>query len=281
MNTQVYILRCLSNLHAGAGDSNMGVIDKEVQRDPVDKYPTIHSSSLKGALREYFENHVKASKTNITQIFGSEAGDETNKSSGKLFFGRGMLLSLPVRSDKFPYFNVTTPDILKAFVEQMKLNGVKGQENLIANIGKLTAISDEELKDGPLVFRGEHDQSVLEEENYTAKTYVFPEPIADQKAWRESLETILGGPFALMAHSQFCNLAKDLPVIARNHLEDGQSKNLWYEEIVPREARFATFIQGEELHLKMFSDHTNGKIIQVGANATVGYGQTLFTLLNA
>ena len=53
--TDLYVLRCITNLHAGSGDSNYGIVDKEVQRDPVDTFPIVHSTSLKGAFREQFD----------------------------------------------------------------------------------------------------------------------------------------------------------------------------------------------------------------------------------
>jgi CRISPR-associated protein Cmr4 len=50
-----YLIECLSNLHVGSGDANYDVIDKKVQRDPVTNLPCIHSSGIKGAFREYFD----------------------------------------------------------------------------------------------------------------------------------------------------------------------------------------------------------------------------------
>ena len=52
-------LECITNMHVGNGDVNYNIIDNEVERDPVNHYPTIHSSGVKGALREYFEKKVE------------------------------------------------------------------------------------------------------------------------------------------------------------------------------------------------------------------------------
>lgn len=65
----------------------------------------------------------------------------------------------------------------------------------------------------------------------------------------------------------------NLPIIARNTLENGESKNLWYEQVLPAETVFYTIIQEEENDLK---DALNGKIVQIGANATIGYGYCEF-----
>ena len=80
-----------------------------------------------------------------------------------------------------------------------------------------------------------------------------------------------------MTPGLFKKLTDDLPVIARNYLDDGRSKNLWYEEYVPREAVFGCIVQGPEPELEAFNDKINEKVIQLGGNATVGYGYCLFT----
>ena len=63
---RLYIIENKTSLHVGSGDANFGIVDKEIQRDAITKYPTIHSSSLKGALREYMthklQNPVKRDK---------------------------------------------------------------------------------------------------------------------------------------------------------------------------------------------------------------------------
>jgi hypothetical protein len=66
-----------------------------------------------------------------------------------------------------------------------------------------------------------------------------------------------------------------LPVIARNHLENGQSTNLWYEQVLPRQTRFAfTVLSPDALTLATdFDDRLTGQgLVQIGANASVGYG---------
>ena len=68
--TAAYILTALSNMHVGSGDANYGIVDKEVQRDVTDQLPTIHSSGMKGAVRELFEEKLKVPAADIAYIFG-------------------------------------------------------------------------------------------------------------------------------------------------------------------------------------------------------------------
>ena len=69
----------------------------------------------------------------------------------------------------------------------------------------------------------------------------------------------------------------NLPIIARNVLDNGESKNLWYEQVLPAETVFYTIIQenGNEL-----ANALNGQIVQIGANATIGYGYCKFELIS-
>ena len=70
----------------------------------------------------------------------------------------------------------------------------------------------------------------------------------------------------------------NLPIIARNKLENGLSDNLWYEQVLPAETVFYTIIQeGDDENLKSY---LNNKIVQIGANATIGYGYCNFRFID-
>ena len=69
----------------------------------------------------------------------------------------------------------------------------------------------------------------------------------------------------------------NLPIIARNVLENGESKNLWYEQVLPAETVLYTIIREKGDILK---NALNGKIVQIGANATIGYGYCKFDCIN-
>ncbi|MDO4691929.1 MAG: RAMP superfamily CRISPR-associated protein [Porphyromonadaceae bacterium] len=69
---------------------------------------------------------------------------------------------------------------------------------------------------------------------------------------------------------------ESLPIIARNCLDNGESKNLWYEEVVPAASCFVFFVtypEGDEAtKYKEFCEALHGKIVQIGANGSIGYG---------
>lgn len=80
----------------------------------------------------------------------------------------------------------------------------------------------------------------------------------------------------------FKDVASNLPVIARNQLNNGISQNLWYERVVPHKSVFITAIiypDGDK-NFEEFNTLITGKLVQIGGNATVGYGLCQFTKLN-
>jgi CRISPR-associated protein Cmr4 len=289
-----YLIHCVTPLHVGSGDSNYGIIDNLVQRDPLTNRPIIHSSSLKGALREYFEIYqASEDDARVKVIFGSAAGETERQQEGLFDFHQGYLLSLPVRSSKYLYANVTTPGILKDFKAQLELYSYQEQSELTAlseqlaeffnEFGSVTEItgSDPDMK-----------EAILEEYDFT---------VTQSKGITQFVKSIFGENLVVMPDEHFSTILNALPVIARNKLENGKSINLFYEEVVPRESRFFTIITAADRKEKPAKEEAERKnqaerqrittdakqhfdlamnakqLIQLGANASVGYGKTLFS----
>jgi CRISPR-associated protein Cmr4 len=108
-------------LHAGSGD-DLGVVDLPIQRERHTNFPKIEASSLKGALREAFEQHKlleEFPETNdiiesqvIDALFGpEEAGNDGH--AGALAITDARLLLFPVKSMKGVFAWITCPRILK------------------------------------------------------------------------------------------------------------------------------------------------------------------------
>ncbi len=256
MNINYYLITTLTNLHAGSGDAQYGVIDNQVQKDVTTGLPTIHSSSLKGALRKYCENQDNVSTEDISNIFGADA-DENKKTSkaGKCKFLTADLLSRPVRSDKVPYFNATSPDILLRLKAKCDDFGIQVLEEI-----KNWPSEPKEIE--PLVFEEKYARAIAEETDWVASF--------DSQFSVSAFTKICGDRLMMMQSQTFQEL--ELPVIARNHLENGISKNLWYEEVMPADARFGFFIIGPEAEMNVLDQLINNKIVQIGANASIGYG---------
>ncbi|MDY0403679.1 type III-B CRISPR module RAMP protein Cmr4 [Sulfurovum sp.] len=266
---RLYIIENKTSLHAGSGDTNLGVIDNKIQRDSITDYPMIHSSSLKGALKEYctYKHDINEGENFISYIFGDE------DHAGKMRFIDAHLLSVPMRSDLNPYYHCVSPKSIGQLLDFADTFGIalKNKEAFV----KFANYTGSEI----MVGKG---TPVIEDEKAIESTqYDFA-----------ALEEILGSPLALVPNTIYEELLKDLPVIARNQLENGESKNLFYEEVLPRKSKLFTVIsepqylnKQDETRLQnafdRFSDYLTGHdTIHIGANASIGYGICTFKELS-
>jgi len=260
MKNDLYLLKTASNLHVGSGDINFSIIDNQVQRDPVTELPAIYSSSLKGAFREASKN------SQYTEyIFGPDNSSNNNHTTGAFHFFEASILAMPVRSNKRAYFLTTTPELINNFLQNINDFNIQINEdikNSLENLSKLEVAEGE-----PLIFE-DIQGAILED---------FEAKYKNQDVAK--IEEFLGEKIALMNHNDFKSIS--LPVLARNHLENGESKNLWYEEIVPKKSIFY-FVIAKPTNLdeadkreklddfeKRFD---NQSTIQIGANKSIGYG---------
>lgn len=124
-------------LHAGSGDDNLGIVDLPIQRERHTSFPKIEASSLKGALRQSFEQNDTPISINGTQVaingtnpnskkapidltFGPEdAGDQAY--AGALALSDARLLLFPVKSMKGVFAWITCPRVLKQLVRDFSL----------------------------------------------------------------------------------------------------------------------------------------------------------------
>lgn len=258
MNYDAYVITCLTNMHAGSGDTTFGVVDKLVQRDPVTTYPTIHSPSLKGALREHFNG---MEETFSTAVFGSKNPSGPQQQGIYRFFP-GNLMALPVRSSTQTFFMATTPSLIGSFLRTLD------QFDIQINAPAFKIIEDLKPEKGTAMIGEAMEETDIED--FKGR----PDPSL------KDLDTFLGSRLAVFHESDFKEISTYLPVIARNNLENGESKNLWYEEIIPHETRFFCIIGKGEEHADVFDAALKADIVQIGANASIGYGYTHIRKLN-
>lgn len=229
-------MECITNLHVGNGDVNYNIIDNEVERDPVTGYPTINSSGIKGAFREFFESRGGDQAT-ITAIFGgNEAGGNKKTIPGTIKFMQADLLAMPARasSGDNPYYMIAPKEGIELLQDKVAMIENRKLECIIDNVGK--------------------------DENKKVETFPL-----NRKT------TIAGKTVYILQDKQFRNIA--LPVMARNKLDNGISSNLWYEEVVSHHSIFTFYvISDEEDRMSQFLNVVNGQIVQFGGNATIGYG---------
>ena len=123
----------------------------------------------------------------------------------------------------------------------------------------------EQKKDGDSPYQLVYSEKIIKDFLAKAEVLGVEKAVVDTSNWEGK-------------DKDFEELCSDdnLPIIARNCLENGESSNLWYEQVLPAQSVLATIIQ------------TNGKddlkelenaIVQIGANATIGYGYCKFIKL--
>ncbi len=259
MDAQVYLINCLTNLHVGSNTEDDDIIDQKVQRDPLNKLPMIQASGLKGAIREYFtfDPSVKAGVNDELRkkLFGSDKGgnDRSSMQRGGLKFFDARLLFYPLRvkEGNQSFYLATSAQLLNEFS----------------------------------AFHSWFTGAVMVEYKSDASTKLGTvETELGTKTIRRFNYSSLSKDIVVLEHDELANkLIEELPVIARNKLENGLSKNLWYEEVVPRESIFYTAVQKtvfkDANNFDFQSDFQRWLInnkIQIGANASVGYGECLF-----
>ncbi|MDQ2178590.1 type III-B CRISPR module RAMP protein Cmr4 [Marinifilum sp. D714] len=259
MNKKRYTIECLTNLHVGSGDINYGTIDRLVQRDAVTDLPTIHASGLKGALKEFFDANNEINNDFFSIVFGSVPNSRKTKSNkqniGSYIFNDSHLLAFPLRANDAPYYMATCPEVFNKFTNAN-----------VPDINKAVLIGGE---------RKNSQIEDLEENDFEEK-----DPFTEETT--KLLKDQLGTKIIVLPFKEFKKYCNNLPAIARNYLENGESKNLWYEEVVPSKSIFWTdIIDGTETNeINKKIEDTFSKIeessVQIGANASIGYGQCKF-----
>lgn len=272
MYSSLYLLKALTNLHPGSEGSNAGIIDNQVQRDAITGIPVIHTSSIKGSLRELFEEVIypteagNAIHQDIIQIFGNTSHEKNQNRIPDYSFFQAEMLSIPVQSNCRPFFNATSPEVLGAFLNQVQLFQSKERyEEYDAILRPL--IDHAPCENEPRYFGPYHEDIRIDDIFFKPRHVPSFNPTDRQKE-------LVGNNIVVMHDTNLKQVCSRLPLIARNKLNNGTSKNLWYEEVVPRETRFWFYVVRKKQNslLQVGLNSKNLNYFQIGGNASVGYG---------
>lgn len=258
-NVTQFMITTLGNLHVGSGEQNFGVVDNLVQKDPITDVPMINSSSLKGAIKDHFVSVLNYDIETLRSktLFGNA------DNAGEVKFLQAELLALPVRSNKQLYFLATTPQILKDYLLSYKTMTKKYIDLEIPKIDKNTIVISTDDTDCFV-----EDYEVSSNDNEKLKSI--------------SKKLFDAHPLALISDDVFKLLS--LPIITRNKIAktEDDDNNLFYEEVIPRRTIFYTYIitpdendiidDKVERVFKTFIEDMKKENIQIGANASIGYG---------
>jgi CRISPR-associated protein Cmr4 len=294
--SEIFYIHAIAPMHVGSGQ-DLGIVDMPIQRESHTNYPKIEGSSLKGSIREAFENEAKKEKDKndideiqIHLVFGY---DETNASeeakqvfkekgqyAGAIGFSDARILLFPVKSVKGTFAWITCPYVLKRFKKDLEICGVNEtfeipNENTITNNSKIKV-------DDNVVILEEYSFEVKEDE----KTTKLAEFLAKETKIDEIKEKLI-----VLEDDVFKDFVTQFTeVITRTKIDNstGTVKDgaLFTEEYLPAESVMYSLVMASDVFAPIDEDKKTLKtvkdvlgffkkcpnVIQIGANATIGKG---------
>ncbi len=287
MQMKIYTILTRSGLHCGIGQG-LSDIDLPTAKESVTGYPFIPGSSLKGVLRNRFDDNSEA----FQAAFGPEPNSASEYASA-LSFSDARLVCLPVRSWFGTFAYMTSPTALNLLRRLLAEHGNSNLPGLPDFASETSTYRAALPKGSKLISQGRLAERVLLEDldllvdnksqeiagswaNLLAELLYSGEPQA-QPLFKERFAIVDDNVMSFLCET-------GLPVAAHNCIDENgivKAGALWYEEFVPPEAVFCGAIyagdgkgthsnrKAEELLKLVCSQpiHT-----QVGGSATTGRG---------
>jgi CRISPR-associated protein Cmr4 len=302
-------LVCETPLHAGSGDS-LGVVDLPIQRERHTSFPKIEASSLKGAIRQAFEDQDPQCaidpieyKKAIALTFGpEEAGNDGFAAALGVTDAR--LLLFPVKSMKGVFAWITCPKVLLQFYKDFSLGGVADLPMVDALKG-VAVPADSSLCIGNSVVLEEYTFNVSNEPDLNNKAKKLAEWLAnnvtDDTFWKKKMSTDI----VVLSNEDFIDFVNlSTEVITRTKISNVtgtvEQGMLFTEEYLPAESVLYSLVfaspifkandeakgvfrsdyqnecfaacSNEEDKVMTFFKKALPKVIQIGGNATLGKG---------
>lgn len=275
----------ISPMHVGTGQAE-GAIDLPVAKEPHTGFPVIPASTLKGVARAAVAAIESLEK--VTRWFGPK-DDQEDLRAGEFVFTEARLVAYPARALNRPYLYVTCRLVLERLSRDLRAAGVTdvvlpalpsgAAEVLVADkaLAKGLALED-------LVYSENVAQSAAVADIGATLARLLP---LDEQDTRDRLAKSL----VVIPDEHFSALVNRLPVRARIRLNEvtktttGEGGNLWYEEQVPSDCLFVSFVASRKKEVSFHVALRQGAevsppvlaICQIGGNETVGQGLCWWT----
>lgn len=291
-------LYAVSPVHMGAG-SAVGVIDNPIQRERHTQHPSFAGSGIKGAVRHSFEQ-FGGEKNFLNRLFGPASGSD-DLHAGAVSFGDAQLVAFPVRSLKQGYVYATCPMALARAQRLMQLMGIQAawQKQAVAD-GECMLLNDGLLSPGNKLHL-----EVFEYERAAASAGLktIAEDLANKSLpqddayafFREKLERDL----VVLSDTDFGYFTQNATLVEPHvRIDDGTGTaaegGLFYTENLPPESLLIApllasqsrsgkqdgDISAEEVMFKM-KTALNGRLVQIGGDATTGRGLVMINMVEA
>jgi CRISPR-associated protein Cmr4 len=294
----VVFMYAVSPVHMGAGTA-VGVIDNPIQRERHTNHPAFAGSGVKGAVRHGFEA-IGGDPRLIDDLFGPAPGNG-ERYAGAVSFGDAQLVAFPVRSLKNGYVYATCPQALarvRRLIEAMtevtlqwpQIPPVREGEALVMNSALLSG-SNLHLEAFEYKYlSGESEKLKAIAGDLASKA--FPE--TGFEFFREKFKTDL----VVLSDTDFSYFVENATLVephVRINDETGTAEDggLFYTENLPPESIMITPLlasktrkgKGEETPaqavLLQIKNVIDGKLLQIGGDATTGRGLVVTKVLEA
>ncbi|MBL7815765.1 MAG: type III-B CRISPR module RAMP protein Cmr4 [Saprospiraceae bacterium] len=292
-------IHCQTPMHAGSGD-DLGIVDLPIQRESHTHYPKIEASSLKGAIRESFEEIAKTDDdfTKIHVAFGFDGAympkenvkkkferSEDQDFAGALGFSDARLLLFPLKSMRGVFVWATCGKVLRRLSSEMS-----------ELCKKTTVLKEVDVPENKVIAADKAPLSIIGNKIQLEEYSFDIEDNADAKAIAAELATLTGitelkQKLVILPDDVFSYFVRNATeVVTRIKIDNATgtvaSGALFTEEYLPAESVLYSLVLASDVFSKVGKEHfgsgeaekvmayieTIGKVIQIGGNATLGKG---------
>ncbi|MEF9956446.1 MAG: type III-B CRISPR module RAMP protein Cmr4 [Acinetobacter sp.] len=283
-------LYAISPVHLGAGQA-IGLIDNPIQREVHTGHPIFAGSGVKGAVRHQFYSHRVDERDELNRYFGADSKSNSDY-AGAVSFSDAQLVLFPVRANKSGYVYATSPLALARVKRLLDQVGLATWQDIKApETNHAIVTSTEILTDNKLFVEGyELNAKSSDELKKIAETLSNYALADNQSFFKGKIKTDL----VLMSDDDFGYFVKNATSVephVRINPETGVAEGggLFYTENLPPESVMIQMVMASNERSKQGSTLAdgvlnwvlngdkglNGRLLQVGGDATTGRGQVL------
>lgn len=257
-------------LHCGS-ESGTGLVDLPIQRERHSNFPVIPGSTIKGVLRDETDDKWGGLQDDY---FGK--ADAT--SPGTVSFSDGFLVAFPVRAATVPFAWVTCPMVLERTYRAMQVEWPAGLADLKTGNGWASAegeLRGDVLLEDLVVTIGEApnagarsvlailEQLLPEQKSFDYTRGIFPKRIV----------AVADEDFGWLVESA-TEIVTRIKLDETTHTTSGKGGNMFNEELVPRDAIFASVFRELSRNGGKFPLDKIPPTIRLGGDETIGRGVT-------
>ncbi|GAB4390157.1 MAG: type III-B CRISPR module RAMP protein Cmr4 [Thermodesulfovibrionales bacterium] len=291
---KVLFIYSVSPVHMGAG-TTLGVVDNPIQRERHTEHPLMAGSGIKGAMRH--EARGNGLKDDIPAIFGPES-HSSSQNAGAVSFSDGQIVLFPVRSLREGFVYATCPTALARLARLLDVAEIAhGIDAPKVAPEKCVALTDEVLDDGKLVLEAyeyEHDPSGRDVLKRTAEW--LAENAFVKSTANEFFRDKVKKHTVLLNDGEFAFFVKNATVVEPHvRIDDttgtAEGGGLFFTENLPPESLMVSLMMASDERRNngdarkaaelagMVASAFNGKLLQIGGDATTGRGQVVLRFI--